>query len=100
MTISVEIYRGAGERRGDDVIDPLIGSMACAIARGRAEMDARAHQRSRVTLQIPHRPGLRLGQLVQIADAAGVWVGRIIGIHHQADPVKIMTQLVIDKPYV
>ncbi|MBF0186003.1 MAG: hypothetical protein HQM06_16660 [Magnetococcales bacterium] len=98
MTISIEVYRGAGDRRGDDVVDSLIGSTACAIARGRAEMDTRAHQRSRVNLTLPFRSGLRPGQLLQVMDATGTWIGKLIAIHHQADNVKTITELTVDRP--
>ena len=40
--IAIEVYRGSGTHRGDDIIDPLIGSDVCAISRGRNELDVRA----------------------------------------------------------
>jgi hypothetical protein len=98
MSVSVEVYRGAGDRQGDTVVDALIGSTACAISRGRAELDSKAHQRSRVQLIIPFRSGLLLGQSVRLVDLTGTWTGKIIGIQHTADPVKVLTQLTIDRP--
>lgn len=99
--IAVEVYRGDGTRRGDDIVDPLIGSEACAIARGRNELDARAHSRSHVTLVVIHRPGLRLGHLIHATDITGVhWTGMITGISHGLSSGKAMTTLTIDRPEV
>ena len=96
--IAAEVYRGAGEHQGDDIVDSLIGSDSCAVFRGRNEMDARAHPRSRVRLVILHRPGLRLGQLVRVADISGVsWTGMIIGISHNLSDVKALTTLTLDR---
>ena len=99
--IAIEVYRGSGTHRGDDIIDPLIGSDVCAIARGRNELDARAHQRSKVRMVILHRPNLRLGQLVRTTDLAGVhWTGMITGIAHDLSGGKALTTLTLDRPEV
>ena len=99
--IAIEVYRGAGDHQGDDIVDPLIGSDVCAISRGRNELDARAHPRSRVRLVVLHRPGLRLGQLVRATGLSGVhWTGMITGISHELAGGKALTTLTIDKPEV
>lgn len=96
--IAVEVYRGDGQHRGDDIIDPLIGSEGCAILRGRNEMDARAHPRSTVKMTILHIPGLRLGHLICATDMSGrSWTGMITGIEHSLDGGKALTNLVIDR---
>ncbi len=99
MTLAIEVYRGSGLVQGPDVTDPLIGSELCALSRGRAELDARAHARTRVALTILHRPGLRLGQIVR-ASVFGEpwWSGMITGIRHVLDGGRVLTHLTLDKP--
>lgn len=98
--IALQVYRGPGDRPGPDISDPLIGSPAIALARGRAEMDARAHPRLSVRRTIPHRPGLALGLLVRVADpltGAGR-VERITGIRHRLQGAALLTDLTLDFP--
>ena len=43
MSLDIFVMRGAGDRRGEDIVDPLIGSsIPVAIQRGRNELDGRA----------------------------------------------------------
>lgn len=98
MSLPVEVYRGAGSHKGDDIVDPILSSVVGALARGRNEMDAHAHRRTRVTLQILHRVGLRPGQLIQCSDVVGGWwKGMIVGVSHNLSSGKALTQLTIDK---
>lgn len=98
MTIAVEVFRGDGDHRGDDVVDALIGSVPCAISRGRNEMDSRAHRRTKVEIAMIFRPGVRVGQLVRVVDASGVWTGKIVRIVHKMDNAKTLTTLTVDRP--
>ena len=100
--VAIEVYRGVGESRGADIIDPLIGgSTVCALARGRAEMDARAHRRKSVSMEILFRPNLRMGQVIRATDLSGnPWSGMIVGITHQLNAGKALTTLTLDKPEV
>lgn len=99
MTVSIEVYRGSGLVQGPDVTDPLIGSELCALSRGRAELDARAHARTRVNLIMLHRPGLRLGQMIRVSVSGEPWWrGMITGISHVLDGGRVLTHLTIDKP--
>lgn len=97
--IIIEVYRDAGDRRGNDVVDPLIGSVPCAVERGRVEMDAQAHPRTKVTMTIVYRSGLRPGQLVKAMDLDGTWyIGMVTGVAHNLVAGKCTTTLTIDKP--
>ncbi|MBF0283579.1 MAG: hypothetical protein HQL51_03875 [Magnetococcales bacterium] len=99
MSVSEEVYRGAGDQPGDEIADPLIGSAAAALARGRQEMDACAHPRTRVEVTGLYQPGLRLGHLVRGVDpVAGPWTGRVTGISVSVQGPKIVARLQIDRP--
>lgn len=78
----VECYRGAGDRPAGDLIEAPMLSDAMLIERGRAEMDASAHQFNAVNLDIVPRPGVRLGQLVQAVDpmSAQPLRGKVTGL--------------------
>jgi len=81
--VTIEVYRGAGDRPGDDVADPLIGSLPCALARGRAEMDAHAHQRTRVDATAVLLPGARPGLLARMLAPDGGWAGKLVSVQHR-----------------
>lgn len=102
MPISVEVYRGHGNRRGDEVSDPLIGdSLPAALARGRGELDASASARITTTLElVAPRMDLRLGDLVAVTDAAQgqSWRGKIVGIQHTCSLGAAPTTLTIERP--
>jgi len=79
--VIIEVYRGAGDRSGTPIVEPLLADDAL-IHRGRAEMDANAHELNRVELAIRHRAGVRLGQLVEASDPAHAapYRGKVTGI--------------------
>jgi len=79
--VIVEVYRGAGDRIGDPITVPLL-SDAVLVTRGRAEMDAHAHQAMLVTLDIVPRPGVRLGQIIEAIDptSATALRGKVTGV--------------------
>lgn len=77
----VEVYRAAGERIGRPIVELLLSGDAL-LQRGRAEMDANAHELTRVGLSVVARTGVRLGQLVEASDPASATPrrGKIVGI--------------------
>jgi hypothetical protein len=101
MSLTVEVYRNAGTRPGDEIREPLLGdSLAAALARGRAELDERAHAWERVTLELDLRQDLTLGDLVRVDDPVqgATWTGRIIGIRHADDGATLTTTLDVRRP--
>lgn len=98
MTISIEVYRGAGSVRGPDITDHYIGSDACALSRGRAALDESAHRRSRVETVALHRPGVRVGQLVRVGvEGEPLWTGQVSRVRHIAADGQLLTMLSIEK---
>ena len=80
--ISITVIRGAGDRPGQTITDPLIaGSEAAARARANAELDAAGSQRERVTLEIAPQAGLAPGQVVEVREIGrDPWRGMITAI--------------------
>lgn len=101
MSVCIEVYRGAGDRPGDEIREALLHhSRAAAVARGRAELDAHAHPRLSTTLDlVAPRLDLMLGDLIEVNDAAqGVpWRGKIVGIKHSCAVGDIPTVLTIER---
>ncbi len=91
----IVVIRGAGDRKGSDIIDPLLYSLEAKLARGAAEMDANAEQQQNVDLTITYRTNLRLGQLVEVQDAVQgeTWRGKITGIAHRVQDNTVTTDL-------
>jgi hypothetical protein len=101
MSLTIEVYRGAGDRPGDEIREPLLGdSLPAALARGGAELDERAHPWERVTLEMDLRQDLALGDLVRVDDPVqgATWTGRIIGIRHADDGATMTTTLDVRRP--
>lgn len=80
--ITITVIRGAGDRPGQPITDPLIaGSEAAARARANAELDASGSQRERVTLEITPQAGLAPGQVVEVREIGKApWRGMLTAI--------------------
>jgi len=103
--VDIMVQRGNGSRRGDDIIDPLIGSVSVAIQRGRNELDRQTRGLQDVDIEARYRDGLRTGQIAQFFDSAiaAQWFGKIEGITHTASRaglghVELITSLNIKRP--
>lgn len=102
--LDIAVVRGAGDKPGDNIVDPLIGSVPVAIQRGRNELDARASGLREVDIEAVYRAGVRMGQLAKIFDMqTGVpWLGKISGVTHQiskaGDSTQLTTRLRVEKP--
>ncbi len=83
--IDIEVARAPGDAPGDDIVDAFIGSVSCAISRGRAELDANATPTTRVTTDVRPAATYRCGQLAEIRDTAqgGAWRGKITSVRYQ-----------------
>jgi hypothetical protein len=102
MNVDIFVYRGSGDKRGEDIVDPLIGSVPVAIVRGRNELDERASGMQRVEVTTLHRIGVRLGQTARFADmqTGEVWTGKVVGITHIAEGVERATRLQVKRPTI
>lgn len=102
MSVSIEVYRGAGDRPGDEVNDALLGdSIEAALARGRSKLDANAHPFQITTLELVRpRFDFRLGDLISVSSAAQTAVlrGKIVGIRHAPKGGEAPTTLTVEYP--
>lgn len=94
----IECYRGAGDRSGSPITEPMLSDTAL-IERGRAEMNANAHPISEVHLDVVFRPGLRVGQLIEASDPASAapYRARITGVQIRASPADIEATLTVER---
>lgn len=79
--MAIEVYRGAGDHNGQPITAPLL-SDDMLIVRGRAEMNAHAHRFVEHSGELMFRPGMRLGQLVQLPDptTTNAVIAKVTGI--------------------
>ncbi len=100
MGISIVVRRGDGLHVGESIIDPLIVTIAVALARGRNELDERASGLQGVDLEIPFRQGLRLGQLIEVTETlfGQVWYGKVTGLSHSYSNTEAVTTVRLVRP--
>lgn len=96
--IDIFVMRGEGDKRGEDIIDPLMTSLACALSRGQVEIDRNARSRD-VQMSAKFRPGLEVGQLVRVLDAlqGEAWEGKIKSIDNAIEGVRLSTRLTVER---
>lgn len=98
MSIRIEAARYRGDRPGDPIIDPLIGSFPCAVSRARGFLDANSQPTTRVTLSVLPSSDYRSGQLVEVRDSAQgrAWMGKIVSVRHRYQgPVDIDCEITV-----
>jgi hypothetical protein len=97
---SIVVFRGTGDKKGQDIVDALLSSTSAKLERGRVELDEHAMPIQSVSLDITYRPGVRLGQLVDVHDSTigASWRGKITGIAHRITKTSHVTELSIARP--
>jgi len=98
--IDIDAARHTGTRRAEDLVDPLIGSIPCAVSRARAELDAHAQRITSITLSVVPNANYRTGQLIEIRDAnqGKTWKGKITSIRHRwSGPANIDCEIVVER---
>jgi hypothetical protein len=77
----IVVQRCAGDRPGDDIVEPLLSSVPAALSRGRAELDEGTPARQE---RIGYAwQDFRLGKSIELDDPiAGHWWGKATGIQH------------------
>lgn len=79
--VDIVVIRGEGDKDGGLIESPLINTVEVALVCGRNAVDSNSKSRT-VTVLAIHRPGMRLGNIVEIHDSlvGEVWRGKVIGI--------------------
>jgi hypothetical protein len=75
--MQITVTRGAGDKPGPDIIDPLLTSEPVAVARGRREIDYHSSSRIKEQAQCPKHGFMSTGSLVLITEAEKQWPGLI-----------------------
>jgi hypothetical protein len=96
--IDIFVSRGGGNKRGPDVIEPMLCSMAPALSRGQVEIDRNAYMRS-VQMSANFRPGLKTGQTIEVVDSlqGEAWRGKIVAIDNAIEGAKMTTRLTVER---
>ena len=81
--MDILVIRNGGDIQGPDILEPLLADTAAGVARGRIAIDA-ASARAEETLDVYMRPGIQLGDLIEVHDAlyGESWRGKVSGITH------------------
>jgi hypothetical protein len=66
--IDIVVIRGAGLAQGDDIVEPLLSTLAAALARGEHELNETATGKVSRTANIPFTPGIEPGCMVYVHD--------------------------------
>lgn len=76
--MNVEIVRGDGDRPGQEVVNPLLTTLAVCTARGRRECDYYGPPRIIEQCQCPAQDFYRTGQLATVTESSERWVGQTV----------------------
>ena len=97
---SIFVTRGAGDKRGEDIVDPLLSTVEAQLARGTMELDANSTTPQTVNTTIVYRSGVGLGQLVEVHDAiqGQSYRGKITGVSHRIGSGAVVSMLDIVRP--
>lgn len=100
MTVDIIVLRGAGDKRGPDIVDPLVSEPVVAVERGRNELDTHSVLQQPIQMTTVFRLGVELGQIAEVVDAlqGAVWRGKITGISHRISGSEVQTTLDILRP--
>lgn len=93
------VRRGAGDKLGDDLVDPLVSEIAVLQARGRNELDASSTPKQPIRYECVYRAGARAGQLALAGDSLhGQLIrGKIIGIQVVIEGTEALSRLTLEQ---
>ena len=98
--MDIIVSRLPADKRGDDIMEPLLSDVDACIARGRNEIDA-ASMSEDVDISMVPKASAYVGALIETHDAlyGESWKGKIVGVSHSAGVEEIpITTLRIVRP--
>ncbi len=97
---SIVVFRGTGDKKGQDIVEALLSSTSAKLERGRVELDEHAMPIQTVTMDIIYRPLVRLGQLVEVHDSTQgkSWLGKISGITLKIAKTRHVLEVSVSRP--
>lgn len=98
MSVDIIVVRGLGDKRGPDIVDPLLTSVPLAINRGTTEIQDK-EPGTTVQLTTKYRTGVLKGSIVEVLDSLHnkVWRGKIVAIAHNSVLADLRTDLDIER---
>lgn len=97
--VDIVVARLPGDKKGPDIIDPILSNNTVALLRGTAEIQDN-EPLDIITLSTNYRTDVKKGQIVEILDElqGEVWHGKIVGITHSSALADVWTDLDIERP--
>lgn len=95
----ITVKRGAGDKLGPDILEPLAATIAALQARGCTELDI-GEESELIDIDVGFWPNVEIGQLVRAVDvgSGSPYIGRVISIQHDDLGGGAVTQIVLDVP--
>lgn len=96
--VNITVRRGAGDKTGNPIIEPLLTTEAAAVARGRAELDRRGQPKTIVTLTAPIDAAIRCGQIIEAHEGGRSWKGKVVHVTFRASgPADQIMELEVER---
>lgn len=98
--IDIIAQRGSGDKEGEVIQDPFLGTINAALARGRHEINNQT-ARDGITLVAGYQAGVNKGSIVKVIDAlqGPMYYARVTAISHGIDGVLPIMQLTLERPH-
>lgn len=94
--MNISVYRDSGLIDGVPVVEPLLAD-SVLLERGISEINANSQQFNQVVASIVYRDGIRLGQIVSVANPTGNYYGKITGISFELSHGNAQLRLNIER---
>ena len=97
--IDLFVFRGAGDKDGGEIFNPLLSDVSAALQRGKFEIDFNTPTIQN-SLEVVYSPGLRLGQQVSVSDSRTGMViyGVVKSFSHVINGVTLFSKIDIEVP--
>lgn len=97
--IDLYVFRGAGDRDGDEIFDPLLCDIAPALQRGKYEIDFNT-PKIQQTMEVGYASAVRAGDQVSVSDSrtGEVIYGVLRDYSHVLDGPTVYTRISIEVP--
>lgn len=93
------IVRGNGDKRGEDIIDPLLTTEAVCLVRARNAIDEAASGLQPITVECVYQRNAMPGKVALFYDqgTGNPWYGKITSVTHTSGR-EVTTTLVVERP--
>lgn len=95
---SIIVKRGAGNKEGSPIVEPLAATILALKARGKREIDDQGADKLEVTASVPYIPDLEIGDLISITDYEDslTYTGRVTRLDHAFGLPESTTNVIIE----